>query len=70
MLRLGFVVAVQGNPLWGASMFGVAEALRETIGEPIPPLNRQEYEQQFAAVRKLLDPVAFRRLHLLLESLE
>jgi tetratricopeptide (TPR) repeat protein len=36
--RLAAVVAVQGDPAWAAQLWGAAEALREAMGAPIPPV--------------------------------
>ncbi len=38
-----------------AQMFGAAEALREAIGAPVPPVERAEYDRAVAAVRAGLD---------------
>ncbi len=48
--ELGTVVALQGASAWAARLFGAAEALREKLGAPKPPIERSEYEAQIAAV--------------------
>jgi predicted ATPase/DNA-binding SARP family transcriptional activator len=40
-------------------LFGAAQALRETLGAPIPPCNRAEYEQSVEVVRATLGEDAF-----------
>jgi predicted ATPase/class 3 adenylate cyclase/DNA-binding CsgD family transcriptional regulator len=56
---LADVVAVQGDPAWAARLWGVAEALREAMGTPLPPVDRTAYERAVAAVHTLLDEKAF-----------
>jgi ATP/maltotriose-dependent transcriptional regulator MalT len=48
---LGAVGAVQGQPAWAARLWGAAEALRQHIGAPLPPVYRADYERSVAAVR-------------------
>ncbi|HLZ58780.1 MAG TPA: LuxR C-terminal-related transcriptional regulator, partial [Ktedonosporobacter sp.] len=57
---LGYVVAMQRKPVWAVQLFGCAQALRERMGAPLPPMDRLEYEGQIAAVRLQLDPVTYR----------
>ena len=49
------VVAAEGaslaNVLWAAQLWGAAEALRETMGAPIPLVERATYEERVAAAR-------------------
>src|SRR6266566_4463492 len=51
---LADVVAAQGEPPWAAQLWGAAEALRETIGAPIPPVFRPTYERSVTAARAQL----------------
>ena len=46
-------------PEKAAQLFGAAEALREAIGAPIPPVERPDYDQAVAALRAQLGAVAF-----------
>ena len=48
---LATVAAAQGEPLWAAHLWGAAEALREAIGTPIPPVYCPGYQQAVAAAR-------------------
>ncbi len=45
---LAGVVAAQRELAWAARLWGAAEALRETIGAPMPPVERANYEQAVA----------------------
>jgi predicted ATPase/DNA-binding CsgD family transcriptional regulator len=56
---LGAVGVVQGQPAWAARLWGVAEALRQHIGAPLPPVYRAEYERSVAATRAQLGEQAF-----------
>jgi non-specific serine/threonine protein kinase len=47
------------HPDKAARLFGAAEALREMIGAPVPPVERADYERGVAAVRARLDEAAF-----------
>jgi predicted ATPase/DNA-binding CsgD family transcriptional regulator len=51
--------AARGEPLWATRLWGTAEALREVIGEPIPAVERADYEQVVAAARSHLGEQAF-----------
>jgi DNA-binding CsgD family transcriptional regulator len=51
---LASVVATQGAYTWAARLWGAAEALREAIGAPIPPVERTHYEQVVTEVRRQL----------------
>ena len=48
---LARVVAMQGEPAWAVRLWGSAEALREALGAPLPPIERADYDQAVAAVR-------------------
>ncbi|HEY6406565.1 MAG TPA: response regulator transcription factor, partial [Ktedonobacteraceae bacterium] len=56
---LAGVVATQGEPVWATRLWGAAAALRDTIGAPMPPIERAGYEQATAAVRRHLGEKAF-----------
>ena len=53
------MVAAQGEPAWAARLWGAAENLRETIGTPLPPVYRADYERSVAATRTQLGEQAF-----------
>lgn len=59
---LAGVAAAQGNPQWAARLWGAAECLRETIGAPIPPVERANYEHSIAATRASLGTASFAAL--------
>src|SRR5437016_4492331 len=42
-----------------ARLFGTAQALREAIGAPLPPVERAEHECHLAAARAALGEAAF-----------
>jgi tetratricopeptide (TPR) repeat protein len=56
---LASVVAVQGELAWAARLWGVAEALRETTGAPLPPIERVPYERAVAAACAQLGEMPF-----------
>jgi predicted ATPase/DNA-binding CsgD family transcriptional regulator len=56
---LAAVVAIQGELLWAARLWGAAEALRDGMGTPIPPAYRADYERSVAPVRTQLGEQAF-----------
>ena len=56
---LATVVAVQGDPVWAVRLWGMAEALRETMGTPIPPVYCADYDRAVAAARAQLGEKAF-----------
>ena len=56
---LASVVAAQGELTWAARLWGAATSLRETIGTPLPPVERASYEQAVAATRAHLGQQAF-----------
>jgi predicted ATPase len=41
------MMAVQGEPTWAAQLWGAAEALRERLGTPMPPVDRADYERSW-----------------------
>ena len=48
-----------GQPQRAARLFGAAQALRDRIGTPIPPVERADYDAALAQARAQLDEVAF-----------
>ena len=56
---LAGVIAAQGEPVRATRLWGVASALRDTIGAPMPPIKRAGYERAVAAVRIHLGEKAF-----------
>jgi DNA-binding CsgD family transcriptional regulator len=56
---LAAVIAVQGDPVWAARLWGAAESLRETVGSPMPPVVRAEYECSVAAACAQLEEKSF-----------
>ncbi len=53
----GLVSAGEASPaniLWAAQLWGAAETLRETIGAPLPPIERPLYEARVTAARSSL----------------
>jgi predicted ATPase/class 3 adenylate cyclase/DNA-binding CsgD family transcriptional regulator len=53
------VLAAQGNHTWAAHLWGAAEALREAIGEHLPPFERAHYNRAVAASCSQLGEQAF-----------
>jgi len=56
---LADVVASQGDPVWAARLWGTAEALREAMGTPLPPVYRADYERAVTAARTQLGEKSF-----------
>jgi len=56
---LANVVAAQGELAWATRLWGAAEALRDTMGAPLPPLERPDYEHATATARTALGAEAF-----------
>ena len=50
---------IQKQPERAARLYGVVEALRQDIGTPIPPVDRDDYDRSVAAVRAELGEEAF-----------
>src|SRR5205085_1134060 len=48
---LAGVVAAQGELAWAGRLLGAAEALREAMGVPLPPVFRDEYVREVTVVR-------------------
>jgi len=56
---LAVVVAQQGETIWAVRLLAAAAALRNSLGVPLPPVCRAEYEQCIAAARAQVDEQAF-----------
>jgi DNA-binding NarL/FixJ family response regulator len=56
---LGEVVAAQQKLAWAAQLWGAVEALRDTMGIPLPPVERTDYERSVSAARVHLGERAF-----------
>jgi DNA-binding CsgD family transcriptional regulator len=56
---LADVATIQGELRWAAQLWGAAESLHETMGAPILPVYRAEYEQAVATARAQLGEKAF-----------
>ena len=59
LVGLGEVVAAEHKLAWAAQLWGAADALRDAIGVPIPPVELTEYERSLAATRVHLGERAF-----------
>jgi len=59
LLGLGEVVAAQQQLAWAAQLWGAAEALRDAISVPVPPVERAGYERAVSAARVHLGERAF-----------
>jgi len=53
------VVVAQREGIWAARLWGAAETLRTTIGMPLPPVFRVDYERAVAAARNQVGEKAF-----------
>jgi ATP/maltotriose-dependent transcriptional regulator MalT len=56
---LAATVAAQGNHVWAAHLWGAAEARREAMGTPFPPIERVPYHQAVASSQTQLGEQAF-----------
>jgi DNA-binding CsgD family transcriptional regulator len=56
---LANVAAVQGELVWAARLWGAAEAVRQQIAVPRPPIDRAAYERSVAAARTDLGEKVF-----------
>ncbi len=59
LVGLGEVVAAQRQLAWAAQLWGAAEALRDALGVPIPPVELTDYERSVSAARVHLGERAF-----------
>jgi predicted ATPase/DNA-binding SARP family transcriptional activator len=57
--RLAALAGSRADPSRAARLFGAAEALRATIGAPLPPSASGAHEREVALVRAALDPPLF-----------
>ena len=48
---LACLAATEGESIWGAHLWGAAESLREVIGAPLLPIERDDYARSVAAAR-------------------
>jgi hypothetical protein len=53
------VAGAEGDAERAARLFGAAEALREALGAPLPPVERAHYDRSIATVRAALGEKAF-----------
>jgi DNA-binding CsgD family transcriptional regulator len=58
----GALLASRGEPGEATRLWGAAEALREAIGAPMPPVDRNTYEQTVAIARTQLEEQTFSAL--------
>jgi tetratricopeptide (TPR) repeat protein len=59
LVSAGHLAQRQCSPARAARLFGAAEALRESIGEAMPPVERAGYEGSLTAVRAALGEERF-----------
>jgi non-specific serine/threonine protein kinase len=59
MAALAGLCRAQGRPERAATLFGVADAMREKSHAIVPSIDRIEYERNLAAVRKVISEKAF-----------
>lgn len=59
LMGMALVALATNHPSRAARLLGMAEALRESIGTPIPPSQRPRYHLLVEAVRSQLDEVTF-----------
>jgi predicted ATPase/DNA-binding CsgD family transcriptional regulator len=57
--ELAGVAVAQQNPVWAARLLGAAEVLRDTLGTPVPPVERPLYERSVANTRAQLGEKAY-----------
>src|SRR5260370_31750872 len=56
---LADLAVVEGKLAWAARLWRAAEGLRDTIGVPIPPVERAAYDRSVAAARAQLGEKSF-----------
>ena len=56
---LAAVIAAQGESVWAARLWGMAEAQRKAYGTPLAPIYRADYEQSVANARAQLNEQSF-----------
>ena len=57
--ELAAVRAAQRNRIHTVKLLGVAHALRETLGAPLPPVDRADYESVLTACQNQLGEAVF-----------
>ena len=55
----GSLALAKGNPDHSARLFAAVEALRKTIGAPMPAYEKMHFDRELARVRALLDEETF-----------
>ena len=48
-----------GHPAWAAQLLGAAEAIRESIGRSLTPVERAVFDRYAATIRAQLDDATF-----------
>jgi len=56
---LAQVIVAQGKAVWAARLWGAAEALREAVSIPRPPIEQAAYERSVANARRKMGEKAF-----------
>jgi predicted ATPase/class 3 adenylate cyclase len=56
---VGAVAVALGEPRWAAMLWGTAQALRVSIGAPLPPIYLTDHESALATVRTMLGEETF-----------
>lgn len=56
---IALLAQTQGKPQRAAYLLGATEILRESMGAPLPPVNKAEYDETVAAVRDKLGEQAY-----------
>ncbi len=56
---LAVVVVEQGETSWAVRLLAAAAALRDSLGTPLPPVSRTDYERSLATARTQLGEQAF-----------
>ena len=59
---LAMVAFTQGDPAWAARLWGAADALRDALGAPLPPVYHADYSRTVVAARTQLGEKAFAAL--------
>jgi predicted ATPase len=59
---MGMVASRRGDAERAATLFGAAHRIREELGAPIPPFERDDYDQEALGVQSQLGEDAFTRL--------
>ncbi|MFL5805348.1 MAG: tetratricopeptide repeat protein [Roseiflexaceae bacterium] len=57
--ELAGLAATTQHPVRATRLFGAAEALRASVGIPLPPVHRADYERDVALVRANMDDATF-----------